>query len=151
MRHTLLGVASAALALACLQAPCARAEVLITKAEAELPTPAKFAATTRGLTRGPGIEQLSPSPNQRVTSPLSFKIKFVTRNNVEIDPASVKLTYLKSQPIDLTERIKPHISAAGIAMNQAEVPPGTHVLQLDVSDLQGRNGTAIIKLNVAGK
>lgn len=128
----------------------ANAEVLITRAESELPATANIAMTTRGITRGPGIEQLSPNPDQRVQSPLPLKIKFQTRNNVEVDPASIKLIYLKATPVDLTDRIKAHIKPDGIEMNQAEVPPGAHSLRLDLKDKQGRAATAIIKLTVGG-
>ena len=151
MREVTLGIAVCAMALACLRAPNAIAEVLITESEAALPAVPNVIMTTRGLTRGPGIEQLSPKPDQSVNSPLQFKIKFETRNNVAIDPASVRLIYLKSKPIDLTERIKNHVTPNGIEMNKAEVPPGTHVLRLDLKDKQDRVGTAIIKLTVAGK
>jgi hypothetical protein len=127
------------------------AEVLITKAEAELPATPNIAMTTRGLTRGPGIEQLSPHPDRSVSSPFSLKIKFQIRNNVEIDLGSIKLTYLKAKPIDLTDRIKVYIKPDGIEFNAAEVPPGTHSLRLDLKDKQGRVASAIIKLMVAGR
>jgi hypothetical protein len=139
------------LALACVCQPCASAEVLITEAEGKLPPTTVVGMTMRGLTRGPGIEQLSPSPDKGVTSPLPLKIKFDIRNKVEIDPASVKLMYLKATPVDLTERIKKHITPAGIEMDQAEVPPGTHTMRLDLKDKQGRVATAIIKLTVTAK
>jgi hypothetical protein len=142
-----LGVVAAAF----LQAPRAMAEVLITKAESELPETTVVAMSMRGLTRGPGIKQISPSPDQSVQSPLTLKIKFQIRNKVEIDPASVKLTYMKAKPIDLTDRIEKHIMPDGIEMDQAEVPPGTHTLQLNLKDKQGRVAVAIIKLKVANK
>lgn len=147
MRRTILAIASAVLVLACL--PSAKAEVLITKAEAALPAPAGSGSVTRAITRGPGVEQLSPSPDKSMASPLPLLIKFVPRNNVPIDPASVKLTYIKSKAIDLTERIKKHVTADGIDMSNAEVPAGTHILRLEVTDQQGRSGTAVIKLIVA--
>jgi hypothetical protein len=138
------------LALVCLGQSGVRAEVLITVDEARLPAPAA-APSSRGVTRGPGIEQESPVPNQSVASPLMLKIKFEPRNNVAIDTATVKLTYLKANPIDLTDRIKRYIRADGIAMDQAEVPPGVHFLRLDLKDVQGRAATAVIKLTVADK
>jgi hypothetical protein len=149
MRRMILGAGFAAAVLACIQAQQAHAQVLITQSEAQLPASPDAPMTMRGLTRGPGIEQVSPSPDQRVRSPLPFKIRFLIRNKVAIDPASVKLTYLKAKPIDLTERIKKYLKPDGIDMQRAEVPPGTHVLRLDVKDQQGRSGTAIIKLTVA--
>ena len=144
-------VAIGATALTFLLADAAVAEVLITKAEAELPATPNVAMTTRGLTRGPGIEQLSPHPDRGVSSPFPLRIKFQIRNNVEIDLDSIKLTYLKAKPIDLTGRIKFYIKPDGIEMNGAEVPPGTHSLRLDLKDKQGRVATAIIKLTVIGQ
>jgi len=151
MQKRFLWIALGSMALACVQAPRALAEVLITETEARLPASPNVSMAMRGLTRGPGIRQLSPSPNRGVKSPLVFKVRFLIRNNVAIDPASVKLIYLKAKPVDLTERIKTHLTPNGIEMDQAEVPPGTHVLRLDLKDQQGRSGTAIIKLVVAGK
>jgi hypothetical protein len=148
MRNIVHGIAIA-LTLAAVAATTAQAEVLITKAEADLPAP--VSGVTRGLTRGPGIEQLSPNPDKSMASPLPLLIRFVPRNNVEIDLSSVRLTYLKSQPIDLTERIMRHVTPDGIDMSQAEVPPGTHMLKLELVDRQGRSASAIIKLNVAAR
>ena len=31
-------------------------------------------------------------------------------------------------------------------MDRAEVPPGVHLLRLDIKDMQGREATAVIKL-----
>ena len=84
-------------------------------------------------------------------SPLPLKVKFVARNNVAIDPASVKVTYLKSQNVDLTERVKKHLTADGIDMASAEIPPGTHLLRINLKDKQDRTTTATIKLVVAPK
>jgi hypothetical protein len=139
------------LALAGLVDSAARAEVLITVEEAKLPASSNAALPRRGVTRGPGIEQESPPSNQVVRSPLSFKIKFEPRNKVAIDLPTAKLVYLKAVPVDLTGRIKSHITADGIAMDQAEVPPGVHVLRLDVKDMQGREATALITLKVSEK
>ena len=129
--------------------PVAAAEVLITEAEASLPSPADVSLTTRGLTRGPLVEQVTPDPDAApVKSPLPLKIKFQTRNNVPIDKDSVKLTYVRTPNVDLTSRIKPHIGEDGIDMRQAEVPPGKHVIRIDLKDQQGRSSTGTIKLTV---
>jgi hypothetical protein len=125
-----------------------RAEVLITPEEANLPAAANATLSLRGITRGPGIEQASPAPDNPARSPLPLSIKFQVRNNVPIDPASVKLILVKVTPVDLTDRIRPHLKPDGIEMKSAEVPPGIHVLRLDLKDQQGRIGTALIKLTV---
>jgi hypothetical protein len=151
MRRVVLTVLVCGLTLGALGQSRAGAEVLITTEEAKLPASVNAAMNTRGLTRGPGIEQESPSATQSVTSPLPFKIKFEPRNNVPIDLASVKLVYLKATPVDLTERIKKHIAPDGITMDGAEVPPGVHLLRLDLKDAQGRVATTLIKITVADK
>ena len=151
MRILGVGALFRGLVLGALWLTCAHAEVLITEAEARLPNAIDVSMTMRGLTRGPGIELLSPNPNQSVTSPLPLKIKFDIRNKIEVDPDRVKLIYIKANPVDLTDRIKKHVTGGGISMNQAEVPPGTHILRLDITDKQGRVGTAMIKLVVNEK
>jgi hypothetical protein len=150
MRHAIFAVIFSAVLLAGTVA-AATAEMLISEAEAKLPPSPDAGMTMRGLTRGPGIEQLSPDPDRGAAAPFPLKVKFMARNNVAIDPASVKLTYLKASPVDLTERIKPHLSADGISMNAAEVPPGTHVIRIEVKDTNGRASTGTIKLTVAPK
>ena len=126
------------------------ADILITEAEANLPSPVDVSLTTRGLTRGPVVEQVTPDPDAApVKSPLPLKIKFQTRNNVPIDKDSVKLTYVRTPGVDLTNRIKAHIGDDGIDMKQAEVPPGNHVIRIELKDQQGRSSTATIKLSVA--
>ena len=107
---------------------------------------------TRGITRGPGVEQVSPALGSHdIKSPVPLKIKFVGRNNISIDPATVKLTYLKSPAVDLTERVKPHVTKDGIDMPQAEMPPGTHFIRLDLKDTEGRSTSTTISLVVAPK
>jgi hypothetical protein len=150
MRSSILAIALSAGVISALPG-VAVAEVLISEAEAKLPASTDVGLTTRGLTRGPGVEQVSPNPDRGVASPLPLKVKFIARNNVAIDPASVKLTYLKATSVDLTERIKKHLTADGIDMANAEIPPGTHHLRINLRDGQGRTTTATIKVIVAPK
>jgi len=128
-----------------------RAQTLITPEEAALPAPAEDMAITRGLTRGPGIEIASPVSNASGLSPVfPFKVTFVARNQVPIDPASVRVTYVKAKPIDLTDRVKTALTPTGIDMGRAEAPPGTHVIRLEVKDVQGRSAQASVRFTVAG-
>ena len=144
MRYFSTTVFGMALALA---GPAA-AEELITPAEAALPSPADAGLTLRGITRGPAIEQIEPAPDAKSVSPVSLKVTFTARNNASIDKDSVKITYLKSPAVDLTTRLKSHLTENGIEMSKADVPPGNHVIRIDLKDLQGRASTAMIKLSV---
>jgi hypothetical protein len=130
-------------------ATAARAEMLISMTEAELPSVPDAGLTTRGITRGPAVEQIAPTPDAKnLRSPFPLTIRFAARNNAAIDKNAVKLTYMKAKGVDLTSRIKPFLNDDGIDMREAEVPPGVHVLRLDVKDSQGRVSTALIRLAV---
>jgi hypothetical protein len=151
MRHPISSL-MLSLVLTCVALGAAAADQLITEAEAALPTSPDSALNIRGITRGPAIEQVAPAPEAKnLKSPLPLKIKFTARNNASIDKDSVKITYLKVPSVDLTARLKAHLTSDGIDMSQAEVPPGTHIIRLDVKDTQGRASTAIIELSVTGK
>ena len=149
MRSPSWSLLLASCCLAVLHSSCSAAgEVLITAAEADLPASAEAALSPRALTRGPAVEQITPEPDARVTSPLPLKIRFVGRNNTSIDPSSVRITYLRSPNVDLTTRIQSHVTADGIEITQAEAPPGVHVLRIELRDTRGRSGTGTVMLSV---
>ena len=136
----------------CALPQLAEAEMLISETEAKLPSVQDTGMVTRGLTRGPVIELLSPAAGMtHLKSPVSLKIKFIGRNNVAIDLASVRLTYLKIPLVDLTDRIKAFLTGDGIEMVAAEVPPGIHILRLDLKDAEGRASSSTITLSVESR
>jgi hypothetical protein len=126
----------------------ARAEVLITANEAAQAESADLRMNTRGVTRGPSIDQISPNPGAAAHSPLELKIKFVAHNSAKIDPAAVRVIYEKAAPIDLTDRVRKYVSSDGIDMPEAEIPPGTHLLRIEVKDSLDRKSVAEVKLLV---
>ena len=135
-------------ALAGLGLSDARAEVLITPDEARLPASANTSPLKRWITRGPGIDQELPAADKSVQSPLPFRVRFETRNGVPIDVSSVRLTYLKATPVDLTACIRKYITRE---IGQAIAPAGIHFVQVDLKDMQGRAGTTIVKITVANR
>jgi hypothetical protein len=56
---------------------------------------------------------------------------------------------MRTPAIDLTQRIRPYITANGIYVIDAEVPPGTHTLRVDVSDTDGRTSSADFTFSVS--
>jgi hypothetical protein len=126
----------------------ANAEVLITANEAAQPPSSDSRMNLRGVTRGPTIDQISPSPSAPVHSPLELKIEFIAHNSANIDPAAVKVIYEKEAPIDLTDRLRKYVTSNGIDMPDAEVPPGTHLLRVEVKDSLGRKSVTSVKLLV---
>lgn len=131
-------------------ASLAHAQVqLITADEAKLPA-ASGTIATRGVTRGPAIKIVSPDPSTKDLKGLfDLKIAFEPRGGAKIDPASVKLTYLKSPAVELTERIKTAIKPEGIELGKVAVPPGEHQIRVTVKDDEGRQTSTVLSLNVA--
>ncbi len=101
----------------------------------------------RGITRGPKIELLSGSDN--IQSPTHFQLKFLSFGGATIDVTSVKVIYLRTPNVDLTERLKVFVQPAGIDMPDASLPPGEHMLRVDLRDSDGRPGSTSFVLKVA--
>ncbi len=147
MRFKILALCLLALALG---GQSARAgEVLIKPSEAALPAAsaaAGLALHTRGLTRKPSV--IVTSPAAAVTSPFTLKLQFQAHGGSTIKPGTFKAIYLKKPKVDLTGRITPFVSAKGVDMVGAEAPPGRHLIKVMVADSTGREGSAVVVVNV---
>src|ERR1700747_608580 len=105
-------------------AACA-SHILITEDEAKLPPPkGAMTADRRGITRGPKIEVVVDGA--QVHSPVHLQLKFESFGGAKIDPDSIKVTYMKTPNVDLTERIKSFVRANGLVRPEAEMAPGDH-------------------------
>lgn len=120
---------------------------LITIEEANLPPSGEAGAPERNMTRGPGVDRVAPSAIG-VDGPFRFAVKFKPRNGVPIDPASVRVTYLRQPSVDLTPRVKAFVTADGIDAPAVVVPPGKHVVEIEATDKEGRLGRGRITLTV---
>jgi hypothetical protein len=132
----------ACLAVCIAAAHPAAAFELITASEAALPPGTAPAFEVRGSpTRLPSVTVLSPPPGGgAVYAPLDFKLRFRAFGGAAIDPDSVVVTYIKQPDLDITPRIKAFITANGIDIAQAEVPPGVHQFWVRLRDTDGRVG-----------
>jgi hypothetical protein len=129
-----------------LAAPAAYAQALqlITADEAKQPA-AAAKPPSRAITRGPGVKLASP---ESVSGNFAFKVAFEPRGDSKIDPATVKVEYLKGSGVDLTDRLKPSVKPTGIEVAAATAPAGEHPIRVTVRDSEGRLGTAEFKLTV---
>jgi hypothetical protein len=120
----------------------ANALQLVTEQEAALPPNHLPPLDLRGSpTRRPSAVVVSPPPNAGLMkSPLSFKVKLQAHGGAKIDPDSIVVTYKKTPMIDITQRIMPFITADGIEVPDAEVPPGVHEFRIQLKDKEGRLG-----------
>ena len=130
-------------------------QTLITEKEAKLPAAASVELTRsqRAITRGPKVLLVSPeAPGANpVKSPVKLKLRFNSFGGAKIDTNSIKIVYLKSPEVDLTKRVKPFIAEDGktLEMEAARVPPGDHIIKVDLKDSDGRPATLSFMLKVA--
>jgi len=129
----------------------AHAVQLVTAQEAALPPDTLPALTLRGSpTRRPSAIVVSPAPNAGVVrSPVALKLKLEAHGGAKIDPDSIVLTYKKTPEINITQRITPYISAGGIEIPEAELPPGAHEFRVEVKDGEGHLGALEFGIQVA--
>ncbi len=140
-RADALCVAAVAVIMLALTTP-ASAFDLVTPAEAALPPGQVPTLDLRGSpTRRPMVIVESPPQSAgQVHSPLDLKLQFRAFGGAAIDPNSVVVTYLKQPAIDMTQRLTPFITAQGIEIPQAQVPPGKHQFWIELKDNNGRIG-----------
>ena len=121
---------------------------LITPEEAALPAMKGAVATSnRGITRGPKITVSDESGARK--APIRFQVKFKPLGGSTIDLEGLKVIYLKQPNVDLTPRVKPFAQPTGIDMPDALLPPGDHLVRVDVKDSEGRVSTASFVLKIA--
>jgi hypothetical protein len=125
----------------------AHASELITAEEAALPVmKGAVANSNRGITRGPKIAVIEESAAK---SPIRFQVKFQPLGGSTIDTEGVKVIYLKQPNVDLTPRVKAFVQPTGIDMPDAQLPPGDHLVRIDVKDSEGRVSTTSFVLKIA--
>lgn len=124
-----------------------RAQTLINEQEAALP-PYAAPPASRSIIRGPIVKWLNPRNGVAIQSPFELKVALESREGVKIDPASLKVTYLKSPLVDLTPRLQQAVTTSGIELKQAIVPPGSHTIRLTIKDIEGRETNSQITIQV---
>src|SRR5260221_3300886 len=122
-------------------------QVLITEEEAKLPPPRAAVATDRrGITRGPKVELVAD--NEPVHSPMHLQLKFESYGGAKIDPNSVKVTYMRTPNVDLTDRVKAFVQSTGIDILDVQLPVGDHMVRVDIKDSDQRFGSRSFVLKV---
>jgi hypothetical protein len=149
LRHPFVLISSAFVVAVMATPISALAGPLITAEEAALP-PQKGAVPNsgRGITRGPKI-QVPEGESNAQPSPIHFQVKFQALGGSTIDLDGLKVTYLKSPNVDLTPRVRPFAQPTGIDMPDALLPPGEHLVRIDVKDSEGRISSASFLLKIA--
>ena len=90
-----------------------------------------------------------PDESAAKPSPIHFQVKFQPLGGSTIDLDGLKVIYLKQPNVDLTSRVKPFAQPTGIDMPDALLPPGDHLVRIDVKDSEGRVSTTSFVLKIA--
>ncbi len=54
-----------------------------------------------------------------------------------VDLSSLKVVLVKFIQIDITDRIRPFVTAEGISVKEAKIPPGKHRVRISLADKTG--------------
>src|SRR5579863_7801250 len=131
-----------------ISSPAHANHVLITEDEARLPPPKGAVPNqNRGITRGPKIEVVGDKEQSH--SPVHLQLKFESFGGSKIDLESLRVIYLRTPNVDLTERVKSFAGAGGLDIPDAELPPGDHLIRVDIKDSDGRTGSTSFLLKIS--
>lgn len=149
-RVSIVAFAAAYLAVSLIATSPAAAFQLVTADEAALPPGTVPSFEVRGSpTRLPSITLVSPAGVGVLYSPIDLKLRFQAFGGAAIDPETVAVTYVKRPDIDITPRLKSFITASGIEISKAELPPGVHEFWVQLKDTNGRMNGHEFKFQVA--
>jgi hypothetical protein len=96
---------------------------------------------------GPKIKINSPNLEEPLLIPFLLDIAFEASTDKIIDFDTLNVKYLKLISIDLTGKIKPHLSNNRLIVKEVKVPQGKHRLQVFIAYTSGEKTTMEIVLN----
>ena len=96
----------------------------------------KFDVGREGLEAGPFIEVIKPASDQVVAVPVEVLVVFTTKG-APIDFQTLKVSVVKFFSFDITDRILPYATPAGIHIPDAKLPSGEHTVRIGVADTDG--------------
>lgn len=123
--------------------------VLVTPEEAGHPdAPALLlGGAERAVTDGPGIEIVTPQKAAEYRRPIDIRVDFKPQG-APVDFETLKVTYVKLFNIDITDRVKPFASAAGIRLERADLPSGNHTVRVSIADTRERESSATFTVKI---
>jgi hypothetical protein len=150
-RRTLISTLFTAFAVLVATLRHSVAWVLVTQEEFEHDSiaPHNEAAPAAAQPGAPSIKVEEPDPAKPIKPPVTIRISFEPQGDATIDPSSFRATY-GWLGIDITQRIVQHakVSASGLVATNADVPPGTYRVTLQIADNRHRVGVRVFEFTV---
>jgi len=101
------------------------------------------------LKDGPQIEVVRPGGGEIGQQPVEIDVVFnQSKNGDEPNMSTLKVRYIKFFTIDITDRVKPYVTANRIHVTQAEFPKGDHTVEIYLEDLQGKASSKVVEFKV---
>ncbi len=88
------------------------------------------------ISAGPVIDVVEPLNGGRGPMPVQVLVKFAPLFG-PVDLDSLKVVLVKFIQIDITDRIRPFVTAEGISVKEAKIPPGKHRVRISLADQTG--------------
>jgi hypothetical protein len=98
---------------------------------------------------GPVIRIMQPTVGGDVTAPFPLEIEFEPRpggSPARMD--TLRVTYLKLIELDITDRVKPYVTANRVLVKECNIPQGRHRVKISVADGDGNTTAEIIEMRV---
>ena len=96
---------------------------------------------------GPVIELLKPAAGQAARTPVEIDVKFHP-SVAPVDESTIHVTLLKIINVDLTDRLRPYITASGIYIPNANLPSGHHAVRITLADREGNASSTQMTLQI---
>ena len=110
---------------------------------------AQESMSTHSSGDGPLISIESPGESGTVNSPAAIRVVFAPGTSGETaDPDSFKFLLKKLITIDLTDRVSEFVTADGIDVEEADIPPGKYKFEMRIADLAGNESARQFKMKV---
>lgn len=98
---------------------------------------------------GPLISIESPGESGTVNSPAAIRVLFQPGPSGEpANPDSFKFLLKKLITIDLTDRVTDYVTADGIDVDEADIPPGKYKFEMRIADMAGNESARQFKMRV---
>jgi len=123
----------------------------VTPEEAALPGSRSYGFAGNTRTDGPEISIEAPAEVNDAGPIPVIRISFAPRDGSVPDLASLRLEYLKQNPVDLTPRVKPFASGNAVELKQVHLPEGLHNFRIVIGDMQGRISEKDFTIMVSGR
>jgi hypothetical protein len=92
------------------------------------------ASTVPANQSGPQIQVISPALGSICCSNIDLDIRFEA-TNAPVDLASLTVKVRKLVRIDITNKVRPHVSDSGILWKDLHIPKGSHTIEVSVADV----------------